>query len=279
VLVDLGSAFDLKGDDRQAQSYLEQALALEPENRAVKATLASVHHARLHRLMGGGQAERAAAEGERAVDLDPATAEHYECLGEPYLKLGRLDAARAVFERALALAPRRPETRVAIGRAYLAHGFEQEAEKLFGQALRVGRGALTRLAIGLSYLQVGKVERAHQHFQPVLKTRQPFLHATIGKLLIEAEHEVEAIPFLERAVAQAPLDSRARLDLAWAYTFGSGDYARAAGELAEAERAAQALGELADLAEIDTARRTLEALRLEAALGRRGARSREQAWR
>jgi Flp pilus assembly protein TadD len=94
------------------------------------------------------------------------------------------------------------------------------------------------------------------------------LHATVGKLLIEAEQEEEAIHFLERAVAQDPLDSRARLDLAWAYTFGRGDYAQASDELAEAERAASALGQLADLAEIDTAKRMLEALRMDAALGR-----------
>src|SRR5204862_289409 len=32
VLATLGSAYNLKGDDRQAEAYLNQALALEPEN-------------------------------------------------------------------------------------------------------------------------------------------------------------------------------------------------------------------------------------------------------
>ena len=101
------------------------------------------------------------------------------------------------------------------------------------------------------------------------------MHALVGKLLIEAEQEVEAIPFLERAVSQDPLDSRARLDLAWAYAFGRGDYVRASDELAAAERAAKALGDHAHLAEIDTAKRMLEALQLDAALGP----ARRERWR
>ena len=260
VLIDLGSAYDLKGDDRQAQSYLERALSLEPENQAIRAVLAGVHHGRGHRLLDAGQVERAAAELARARELDPGVAEHSECLGEAYLKLGRLDAAQAAFARSLALNPQDPKSRVTIGGIYLEAGHEREAETLFRQALRLNRGLVTHLAIGLTYFRAGRPAAAEQHFQRVLKGREPLLQALLGKVFIEARREEEAIPYLERALSLDPINVRARLDLAWAYTFGRGDYARAAAEIAAAERLARALGDRASLAEIANAREAVAAL-------------------
>ena len=46
ALATLSSAYNLKGDHRQAEACLKQAQALEPENQAVKASLAGVHHER-----------------------------------------------------------------------------------------------------------------------------------------------------------------------------------------------------------------------------------------
>jgi tetratricopeptide (TPR) repeat protein len=260
VLMDLGSAHDLKGDDRQAQSYLEQALSLEPDNPAVRAALASVHHGRGHRLVDAGQPERALAEFEQAIQGSPGVSEHHECLGATLLALGRLDAAQAAFASSLALAPQDPQVRVRIGSIYLEHGQATAADKLFRQALRLQRGLPTRLAIGLAYLGVGDLATAQQHFRPILKGREPLLLALVGRIFIGAGHEMEALPYLERAVALDPFDVRARLDLAWVYTFNSGDFARAATELAEAEWAVQATNDAKARKELDAAREMLEML-------------------
>lgn len=260
VLADLGEAYDLKGDDQQAQQYLEQALALEPGNAAVTATLASVYHGRGHRLGTAGQTARMAAAFERAAELHPTSAEHHQCLGDAYLQLGRLEAARSAFARALARTPGDPKVKVAIGGSYLARGYPKEAERLFREALGRRRDPLTRIAVGVACLRAGHPERAQQYFQPILKERQPLVHAAVGKLLINLKQETAALPFLEQAVAQDPLDLRARLDLAWAYTFGSRDYQRALRELDTAEPAARAAQATSILDEIRDARLTLQAL-------------------
>lgn len=267
VLMDLGSAYDLKGDDRQAQIYLEQALALEPDNPAAKATLASVHHGRGDRWSGSGQAERALAEYQRAIELEPNAAEHYERLGAAYLRLGQRSPGRAALDRAVALDPKHPPTLARIGGVYLESGDEKEADKLFRQALRLGPGPVGQLTIGMLCVRLGKLAKAHQYFAPLLKLSDPLLPALVGKLLVEAEHGEDAVRYLERAVSLDPLNVRTRLDLAWALTFGRRDYPRAQVELDEAEREARRTDARGLLAEIAEARETLGML-IDSAAGR-----------
>ena len=186
--------------------------------------------------------------------------EHYECLGATLLALGRLDAAQAAFASSLALAPQDAMVRVRLGSIYLEHGQATAADKLFRQALRLQRGLPTRLAIGLAYLGVGDLASAQPHFRPILKGREPLLLALVGRIFIGAGHEMEALPYLERAVALDPFDVRARLDLAWVYTFNSGDFPRAATQLAEAEWAVQVTNDAKARKELDAAREMLEML-------------------
>ena len=61
------------------------------------------------------------------------------------------------------------------------------------------------------------VERCGHH---VLKSRDVVANAAVGRLLIDAEREVEAITYLERAAALDPLDAHVLLDLAYAMALG-----------------------------------------------------------
>src|SRR3989442_6308792 len=144
---------------------------------------------------------------------------------------------------------------------------------LIRQALRMNRPPTTRVPIELVYLQLGKYEQAHEHFRHILKSRDAFANAAIGKLLIDAEREVEAIPYLERAASLDPLDARVLLDLAFAVAFGRADYARAAAELVSAERAAQLSADDQAMPEIQSARRLLNTLVESAAPARSGSRA------
>src|SRR5207248_3807832 len=159
------SAYNLKGDHRQAEACLKQALALEPDNQAIKASLAGVHHERGHRLLQSGQAAPAADEFWKAMDLDHSTDEHVVCLGKAYLALGRVQAARKAFDVCLTVNTDRIGTRLRIGDAYLAAGFEQDAARTFRHALRISRTPGTRVAIGHAYLRQGKSEAANEQFQ------------------------------------------------------------------------------------------------------------------
>jgi tetratricopeptide (TPR) repeat protein len=270
ALAALGSSYNLKGDDRQAEAYLNQALALEPENEAVKCGLAGVHHERGHRLLQGGQAERAADEFWKAVNLDRSTDEHLVCLGKAYLKLGWFQAARKAFSVSLTASSDPIETRLRVGSAYLAGGYEPEAARTFRQALRISRTPGVRVAVGHAYMQHGRSEAADEQFQQVRKSRDPRANAAIGRLFIGAAREKEAIPYLERAVFLDPLDPSIFLDLAYAVAFGQEDFARASAELTNAQRAANLSGEDKLLPEIESARRILDEVTAPTQRGWRG---------
>ena len=258
ILLDLGSAFDLKGDDRQAQSYLEQALAREPENPGIKATLASVCHGRAHRLSDSGLGDRAVAEFQRAMELAPGDPEHARCLASLHLKRGHVDAAATIFDQALALKPKDPVLRVAIGRKYLDHGYVEKAELLFRQALRIQRSDLTQALIGDVYIHHGDLAKAAPYVKRVLKGSNAELLVLIGHAYLDAGVPVEAIPYLARAVSLNSFDLDARLTLALAYALGHRDHARAAEEIAQAEKIARLTGDPRDMKVIAIAREANE---------------------
>ncbi|MBI3978966.1 MAG: tetratricopeptide repeat protein [Chloroflexi bacterium] len=218
VLLDLGAAYDLKGDDRQAQAYMEQALALDPQNPAIRKTLASTHHGRAHQLADSGLKERAIAEYERAVELDPSDSEHFECMAALYLELGRLDGAEAAFGRVLKLHPGDPAKPIQIGSEYLKRGFQKEAEKLFKQALRFSRGPHIQASIALAYLHWGDPARAEPYLKKVLKGREPNVLTLVGQMLTDLGRVDEAVPYLERALELDPTNVMARAYLAMAKT-------------------------------------------------------------
>lgn len=260
ALIDLGTAYDLKGDDRQAQSTLERALTIEPGHRAAMRALAAVFHSRSDRLIDVGQHEQAIDAMESAIELEPDAPRHHQCLGMTYLRHGQLKLAEQAFGRAVAIDPNDVRTRVEIGGVYLARGYEKDAQRLFRQALRVRPGALTHLAIGMTYMRIGHSDAAHRHFKHVLKEDDPLMLRVLGKSLSELELETEAERYLERAVELEPSNASLRLDLSWAYAFGRRDYARAADEIDEARRLALAAGDAKVLAAAEEAQRGLKVL-------------------
>lgn len=254
VLLELGSALDLNGDERQALRYLEQARALEPENEAVKDTLASVHHGHAARLAASGANERALAEYLQAVELAPHRESHQLGLGMQYLKMGQLEAAARAFERAVGLNPNDGFACVLIGISYLGHGHLKLAERFFRQALQLDRGLVMQAAVGLAYFRNGEISRAQPYLNRVLKSRDARALTTVGQALMDAGHMGEALPYLERAVEVSPLNAEAHMALAYARAFGQHDHIRAAAELEAAKSAAELVDDRVLLAEIAEAR-------------------------
>lgn len=253
ALIDLGAAYDLKGDERQAQSALERALTIEPGNQAAMSALAEVFHRRSDRLTDGGQLDQAVAAMARAIELEPGGVRHHQCLGRSYVQHGQLKLAERAFARAVALDPDDVRTRIEIGGTYLTSGYEKDAQRLFRQALRLRPGAVTHMAVGLTYMRIGYPEAAHRHFKHVLTEHDATTLHVLGKMLNDLGREVDAVRYLERAVALEPSTARTRLDLAWSYTFGLHSYDRAAGEIAEARRLALEADDQAVLAAAEAA--------------------------
>ncbi len=254
ALLELGSALDLQGKDDESQDCLELALDLEPQNEAVRETLASVIHKRALKLAARGANAEALAGFTRTIELAPQQDRHHIGLGAHYLTLGRIGDAEAAFARAVALDPREPLLRVLIGMAYLDHGRAKEGDRSLREALRLGRTPYLHALIGQAYARHGQPARAEACFARVLKSRDPRALYSVGNAFLNQGRFEDAVPYLERAVGLDPLDGDSHLALAFALARGPADYDRAAFELVAAQFAAGAFGDRELLADIALAR-------------------------
>ncbi len=243
VLIELGSALDLKGDRQQAQRCLEQAMELEPDNEAAKDLLAVVHHGNARQLAVSGADERALAEYVRAAELAPYREEHHLALGQQQLKMGQVATAEDEFDWAIRLTRNEGRLRVIIGAAYLGQGYENEAERMFRQALRVNRRPEIQAAIGVVYFAKVGYAKAEPYFKRVMKSRDASAMTAVAQTLMDAGRMEDAVPYLERAVQVDPLNIDAHLALSFNRAFGAGDYVGAEVEIQAAKMAAVLLND------------------------------------
>ena len=116
------------GHPEEAASSLDQAIALDPQNKEALYYTARAHRllaeaayrklyaldpdsALLHRALGGDlcrggrNPEKSIEEYEAAIRKEPKNPDLYEALGEQEQKLGHIDAATKAYEQALQLHP------------------------------------------------------------------------------------------------------------------------------------------------------------------------------
>jgi Flp pilus assembly protein TadD len=167
VYVALGQANIGQGQFDQAESYLTQALQLQPSG-----TEAAAAHALLGRLLAGDDPALAADHFRQAgdqdmlavletVDAEADPARRAQLLGIAALQRNELTLARHHFERAVAQAPSDAEAP-----AYLAHTLDQlgetaAAREWLERALEQdGNSALVYYFLGTHHRLVGNVEAA-----------------------------------------------------------------------------------------------------------------------
>jgi type IV pilus assembly protein PilF len=97
-LTNIGFAYYMKKDYKEAEIYYQKALELEPSF-----PLALRGLGRTYLAMGKGAAAQAALTA--AIDSDPTSAEAYYALGESYLLLQNPAKAKASFQKVLQLKP------------------------------------------------------------------------------------------------------------------------------------------------------------------------------
>jgi tetratricopeptide (TPR) repeat protein len=139
VEVKLGLAwcYVLRGDLGQAEREVQEAIALAPDQPALRQNLLDIKHAAQpsaedrFRLAGTlaelGQLAEAAIEYEAVVAGAPDSAPARFNLGGVYRRLGRNDAAIEQLEAARRLSPEDPDVHVELGLAYGAAGANDKA--------------------------------------------------------------------------------------------------------------------------------------------------------
>lgn len=143
----------------QALAYFEQAKTLDPLNPLWWQTVGSA-------LAAGGDLYNAQAAYQKAVDLDPSSADGWRALAEFHLhyEIQLKDQGLPAAQRAAALDPGNPANQDAVGLALLLLGSTAEAETYFQAALALDAAYVPALLhLGGVYLDRGDKEKAEDY--------------------------------------------------------------------------------------------------------------------
>jgi adenylate cyclase len=180
-----------------AVQLFSRAIALDPGYAAAHAGLCRAHLARFHTSRSSDAFERARVAGERAIELDPSSAEARVALGALYLQSGRLDDALTALELAVAIDPFSADARQALAEVYARQNRSDDAIRAFHEAIDLQPGNwLAHQVLGGFLFSLGRFKEAEQEFQRVidLTPDNAAAHANLGSVLYMAGD-------LERAAA------------------------------------------------------------------------------
>ena len=151
----------------QAFAYIEKALALDPQVPEIWTNLSYAHaRAAVLRwsLSRSGSLQLARAAGERAVALDPRSADAHYVLGFAIRTQGDIDRALEENETAVILNPNHAPGHAGIGICWIMRGRPQEALPYFDRAFRLSPRDPLRAGwhtwVGLAYMMLGNDPKA-----------------------------------------------------------------------------------------------------------------------
>ena len=134
MCVDLGAAYEAKGDAAAAREQYEKAIALDPGNRAAENRIAGL-------LAREGKLDEAVLHYLGVLGRRPDDPETVNNLGIVWAKQGRLLDAIASFRKALAAKPQDPAmVHTNLGNALLLSGRAEEAVEEYRTSLRLAPG-------------------------------------------------------------------------------------------------------------------------------------------
>jgi serine/threonine-protein kinase len=203
--------------------------------------LAPVHVSLGVLRVGTGEAEGALAAFDRAIALDPASADARREKSLALEKLGRLPEAEAELRKAVELRPGYWANHNALGVYYWRHGRYAEAERAFRKVVELVPDNVRGLSnLGGLLVAQGRPDEAVAHLQHAMSL-QPTYAAASNLALVEFDREryAEAARAYEQALALDDRDYRVWRNLALSRYWAPGEKPRAAEAFARAARLAQ----------------------------------------
>jgi tetratricopeptide (TPR) repeat protein len=211
----------------RSEAALRRSLAVSPANDLAVTGLAALAASR-HRF------DDARSLAEKAIGLNPRSAEAYGVLGDSLVELGRYQQAFTRFDRMASLKPALASySRVSYARELL--GRPRAAIAAMKLAVEAGAGtgepaAWALVQLGNLYFDTGRLAPAERSYREALARFPGYVHAeaALGRVAAVRGRYAAAAHLYGRAVAKLPLPQ---------YEAALGDVRRLAGKAAEAERA------------------------------------------
>jgi tetratricopeptide (TPR) repeat protein len=231
TLIDKGLTLIFMNRFDEAQTVMEQAEAVEPENSLIHRYLGEIAEKQ-------GRLEESAQEYQRAIQLTPPGSPAIQALqtklalvlGSQYLNQGKSSEARQEYEKVLAADPKNYEARFKLAKVYHDLGDLPRSEEMLKSLLEDNPSDLTiKLRLGTLYLEQGNLDDAGKQLNEVIAKGGDSQEAKqAGQLLANVRSTAEkvspqALPndsriALYRSLVQSnPDDQAAWLDLGQLY--------------------------------------------------------------
>lgn len=235
----------------------------DPLLEAIKELSAGAHHylKKGAGLEAAGQIEQAAAEHERALEIDPKLEQAHVNLISLYGRLDQPAKAEAHYRALATVNPNLAESHYNFGVLATGQGRHGEAAEAFRRALEINPFyAEAHNNHGFLLMNEGRLEEAVRHFQAALENKSGFrlAHFHLGRILLHQGKTGEAIDQFLRTLA--PEDDSTP---GYMYALGAA-YARAGNRqnalryIREARQRASAFGQKELLASIERDLKVLE---------------------
>jgi spermidine synthase len=222
-----GHVHNAVGEIGVARSQYEKVLAVDPENRIARYSIASLDRAmgqlemavqtgqggyeasyRLGvRYLAEGKFEEALSQLEHALELRPDLPDPYVTIGECYLRWAKPVKALEYLTKANELKPADGGIVLRLGLAQSAVGSKETARQLFQQAVDLDPESYeARLYLGSALLAEGDIQDARQHYEKAQSIAPARPHAVFNLGLTYAAERrwQEAAEFFGRAAASTP---------------------------------------------------------------------------
>jgi TolB-like protein/class 3 adenylate cyclase/Tfp pilus assembly protein PilF len=152
----LAQSRDPQGDIRQADEFVSQALAIDPNSYWA-------HFAKADVLMGQNRAQEAVVEGDRILSLNPSFINAYFALCAANNFLGRPDRALELADKAIRLSPRDPALRSLYHMKGWAFFMKQQDDQAIEWLRRAEGGDIfTELILAAALALTGQQADAHE---------------------------------------------------------------------------------------------------------------------
>jgi tetratricopeptide (TPR) repeat protein len=161
TLANLGMAMLQMKHYREAEGYLQQAIALRPRYAQPHVYLGSVY-------LAEGNTARAEAEFRSAVEIYPLSTAARNALGKLYFDAGNLSEAKIQYQASAESLPN-ADALDALGDIYLREGAPQKSEQAWRQALQLSPfDTHAHASLGGLYLASGRQAEAEKEYRSVL---------------------------------------------------------------------------------------------------------------
>jgi tetratricopeptide (TPR) repeat protein len=167
-----------------------------------------------------GQLDKAIAEFEEAIKLDPNYVEAHVNLGIGYAKQGMFDKAIAAYEEAIRLDPDIAEAHYNLGLAYAKQGMFDKAIPQYEEALKLNPDdADTHWNLGAAYADQGQADKAITEYKAAIELDPNIaeVHYDLGVVYYKQGELNEAAAEFEEAVKLDPNYVKAHVNLGSAY--------------------------------------------------------------